>query len=141
MKAVVDTNVLVSGLINLQHAPGRIVDLVRTRALQLVVDDRILAEYQSVLLGTRLRKWVGEEDARDLLAFLFLDSDHIVATTLVQGLPDPGDAPFLETAITAGVPLVTGNLKHFPKQLCRGHQIVIPSEFVQSAGAGPVSPN
>jgi len=132
MKAVVDTNVLVSGLINLQHAPGRIVDQVRTRAMQLTVDDRILAEYQSVLLGKRLRKWVGEEDARDLLAFLFLDSERVVSTVHVQGLPDLGDVPFLEVAMTAKVPLVTGNLKHFPEQLRRGHSVMSPVEFVQS---------
>lgn len=130
MKAVVDTNVLVSGLINMQHAPGRIVDMIRTRALQLVVDERILAEYQSVLLGNRLRKWVGEEDARDLLVFLFLDSDRIASTSPVPGLPDPGDSPFLEVAIAANVPLVTGNLKHFPEHLCRGHRTMAPSEFM-----------
>jgi uncharacterized protein len=135
VKAVVDTNVLVSGLINMHHAPGRIVDRIRTKALQLVVDDRILAEYRSVLLSTRLRKWVGEEDARDLLVFLFLDSEHIVAISLVQGLPDPGDVPFLEVAMTANVPLVTGNRKHFPEQLCRGHRIMAPSEFVHFVGS------
>lgn len=93
------------------------------------------------MLGARLRKWVTEEDARDLLAFLFLDAECIVATSLVQGLPDPGDVPFLEVAITAHVPLVTGNLKHFPKQFCRGLHVLSPSGFVQSAGAGPASPD
>lgn len=131
MKAVIDTNVLVSGIINVQHAPGRIVDGLRTRTLQGVVDDRILAEYQSVLLGERLRKWVTEEDARDLLAFLFLDAERIVPSIHVPNLPDPGDIPFLETAITADVPLVTGNLKHFPKHLCRGHKVVDPAEFMR----------
>lgn len=131
MKAVVDTNVLVSGLINMQHAPGRIVDWIRTRALQLVVDDRILAEYRSVLLGARLRKWVGEEDARDLLAFLFLDSERVVSTVHVQGLPDAGDVPFLEVAMTANVPLVTGNVKHFPKGLRHGHDVMLPVDFVE----------
>jgi putative PIN family toxin of toxin-antitoxin system len=132
LKAVVDTNVLVSGLINLQHAPGRIVDMIRTRTLQLTVDDRILAEYQSVLLGKRLRKWVGEEDARDLLAFLFLDSEHVVADRFVAGLPDPGDAPFLEVALAGRIPLITGNRRHFPEPLCQGHCILSPSEFLQS---------
>ena len=42
MKVVVDTNVLVSGLINSDGYPGRIVDLLRADALQVVVDDRIL---------------------------------------------------------------------------------------------------
>jgi len=132
LKAVVDTNVLVSGLINMQHAPGRIVDMIRTRTVQLVVDDRILAEYQSVLLGKRLRKWVNEADAHDLLTFLFLDSERIVSTIHVQGLPDPGDVPFLEVAITVNVPLVTGNLKHFPERLCRGHRSMTPAEFIKS---------
>ena len=129
---MIDTNVLVSGLINMQHAPGRIVDLIRTKTLQLVVDDRILTEYRSVLLGRRLRKWIGEADARDLLTFLFLDSEQMVATVFVQGLPDPGDCPFLEVAITANIPLVTENQKHFPEHLCRGHPMVTPAEFILS---------
>ncbi len=132
MRAVVDTNVLVSGLINPQHAPGRIVDLLRTGVLRLTVDDRILAEYQSVLLGVRLRRWVSEEDARDLLAFLFLDCEHVVASVYVQELPDLGDVPFLEVAITANVPLVTGNMKHFPENLRRGQVVLTPVAFVRS---------
>ena len=131
MKAVVDTNVLVSGIINMQHAPGRIVDRIRAKALKLVVDDRVLAEYQTVLLGKRLRKWVAEEDARDLIAFLSLDADRIAPTVHVERLPDPGDVPFLEVALTANVPLVTGNLKHFPGCLCHGHRIVSPADFIR----------
>ncbi len=132
MKAVVDTNVLVSGLINPQHAPGRIVDMLRTGALRLTVDDRILSEYQSVLMGPRMRRWVSEEDARDLLAFLLLDSEPIVASVYVQELPDLGDVPFLEVALTANVPLVTGNMKHFPEDLRRGQVVLTPVEFVRS---------
>lgn len=127
---MIDTHVLVSGLINIHHAPGRIVDAIRAMQLHLVVDDRILDEYRSVLLGKRLRKWIGEQEARDLLSFLFNDSECVVVTSAVDGLPDPGDIPFLEVAITAGVPLVTGNLKHFPHEHCRGHRIVSPSEFL-----------
>ena len=51
MKVVVDTNALVSGLINAQGGPGRIVDLLRVDVLQVVVDDRILAEYRDVWLA------------------------------------------------------------------------------------------
>lgn len=132
MKIVLDTNVLVSGLINPHHAPGRIIDQLRNRTLQLTVDDRILAEYYSVLMGTRLRKWVDEDDARNLLAFLFFDSERIVASIHVHELPDPGDVPFLEVSMTANVPLVTGNLKHFPAKLRRGHVVLTPVEFLRT---------
>ncbi len=131
MKAVLDTNVLVSGLINAHQAPGRIVDRIRTRDLQLVVDDRILSEYRAVLLGERIRKWIDLADARDLLCFLYVDSDYVVATVSIQGLPDPEDVPFIEVALTASVPLVTGNKKHFPASACRGHRILTPADFLR----------
>ena len=130
MKAVLDTNVLVSGLINTHQAPGRIVDRVRTRDLQLVVDDRILSEYRSVLLGNRMRKWIDLADARDLLSFLYFDSEYVVANVSIQGLPDTDDVPFIEVALTAAVPLVTGNKKHFPASACQGHRIITPADFV-----------
>ncbi len=49
MKIVLDTNVLISGILKPSGPPGRIVDLLRSGVLQLVVDDRILAEYTDVL--------------------------------------------------------------------------------------------
>jgi predicted nucleic acid-binding protein len=47
------------------------------------------------------------------------------------GLPDPDDAPFLECARAAGVPLVTGNARHFPKRQCAGVEVLTPAEFVE----------
>ena len=40
----------------------------------------------------------------------------------VRGLPDPDDAPFLECALAADVPLVTGNPRHFPKSAAKGRK-------------------
>ncbi len=42
-RIVLDTNVLVSGMINAHGAPGRIVDMVREEHVELVVDDRVLS--------------------------------------------------------------------------------------------------
>jgi hypothetical protein len=47
-------------------------------------------------------------------------------------LPDPDDAPFLECARTAGVPLVTGNLRHFPKSVAGKVPVLTPAQFVAS---------
>ena len=46
---VVDTNVLVSGLLSPFGPPGRIVDLLQAGGLRLAADDRIEAEYRDVL--------------------------------------------------------------------------------------------
>jgi len=43
---VLDTNVIVSGLISPLGPPGRIVDALLARKLLIAVDDRILQEYR-----------------------------------------------------------------------------------------------
>ncbi len=54
MRIVVDTNVLVSGLLNPYGSPGRILDLVLSGRIQVLYDDRILEEYQDVLARPQL---------------------------------------------------------------------------------------
>ena len=55
LRLVLDTDVLVSGMINPLGPPGRIVDLLREGELELTVDDRILAEYTAVLNRRKFR--------------------------------------------------------------------------------------
>lgn len=131
LRAVLDTNVLISWLINAHNPPGRVVDFVRVGKLRLVVDDRILAEYADVLLRSRIRKWIAHEDALDIIAFLQSHCTRVTADVIIHGLPDKGDIPFVEVATTAGVPLVTGNIKDFPRRLCHGIRIITPPAFCQ----------
>ena len=49
MKVVLDTNVLVSGLLNGKGNPAAILTLALTGAVQTCHDKRILAEYSEVL--------------------------------------------------------------------------------------------
>lgn len=53
MRIALDTNVLVSGLLNPFGAPGRIVDLILAAEVVLAFDDRLMADYQDVLLRPR----------------------------------------------------------------------------------------
>jgi hypothetical protein len=45
-------------------------------------------------------------------------------------LPDPDDAPFIEVALAADVPLVTGNERHFPAETQGGCLVLSPAGFV-----------
>lgn len=67
-RIVLDTNVLVSGMINPNGPPGRIVDLIREGLVELVVDDRILAEYSQVLSRPKFNPYFHAGDVRDILA-------------------------------------------------------------------------
>jgi len=131
MRIVLDTNVLVSALLSPDGPPARVLALVATGRVDLLVDERILAEYEQVLRRPRFAmqpRAVGELVRRlDALA------EHVPPVPCPAALPDPGDAKFLECA-RAGLAdcIVTGNPRHFPKRACRGVRILSPAEFVSA---------
>ena len=131
IRIVLDTNVLVSGMINAFGPPGRIVDLIREGHVELVLDDRIISEYTEVLNRPKFRGYFCVQDACDILVFLERNSHYIVPTVQVSDLPDPDDGPFLDAAHSAGVPLVTGNTDDFPPARCRSVEVLTPARFLK----------
>ena len=131
-RAVFDTNVVVSGFLSPAGPPGRIVEWLRNGSVRAVLDDRIMAEYAEVLARPVFRLPVAEVEL--VLATIRTRSFWIEAAAvhLVRDLPDPDDAPFLECALAAGVPLVTGNLRHFPKSVAKDVVVITPAQFVAS---------
>ena len=131
MIVVLDTNVLVSGLMSPGNPPGRIIDFLRAGDISLAIDDRILAEYSAVLARDYFRKYftVAEKDL--ILDFIAHDSIRVLCTQSVQGLPDLDDVCFIEVALASKAPLVTGNEKHFPEDLCLGAKVYSPAEFLK----------
>ena len=127
---VLDTNVLVSGLINPHGYPGRIVDLLRVDVLEVVVDDRILAEYHDVLAREAFGRYFSKPDREAILDYLDNNALHIAPHLVLAPLPDPGDTPFLEVALSEDVPLVTGNASHFPPERRRNCEVFSPREFL-----------
>ncbi len=112
MRIVLDTNVLVSGLLNPHGAPGRIVDLLTSGDLVLLHDDRIIAEYGQVL--ARPRFGFAGADVSALLGFIEWSGEAVVARPLNVVLPDPDDLSFLEVAAAGEADaLVSGNTRHF----------------------------
>ncbi len=55
MLIVLDTNVLVSGLLNQSGFPGQILKLIVARAIHLAADRRILDEYHDVTKRPHLK--------------------------------------------------------------------------------------
>jgi putative PIN family toxin of toxin-antitoxin system len=110
VRIILDTNVAVSGLLA-AGPPAQVVDLISSSDIELVVDDRILSEYQEVLLRPRFKIGVREIDEFLTLAYA---AEHVISAPLPFALPDPSDEPFLEVAIAGAVDaLITGNEKHF----------------------------
>ena len=131
IRIVLDTNVLVSGMINAFGPPGRIVDMVREGQVELVVGDRVLAEYAEVLNRPKFRLYFSAQEVREVILFLERNTLYAVTAVHLAHLPDGDDAPFLELALTADVPLVTGTVKHFPEACRQSADILTPSQFLE----------
>lgn len=131
MRVVVDTNVLVSGLISPFGPPGVIVGLVARGTPNLCYDTRILGEYREVL--ERPTFAFRSRDIETLLSRIATNGLPLAPAPLADRLPDAGDQPFLEVAVAADAAfLVTGNLKHFPPGGRNGVRVVSPREFLEA---------
>ncbi|TVQ95525.1 MAG: putative toxin-antitoxin system toxin component, PIN family [Desulfovibrionales bacterium] len=130
MIVVMDTNVLVSGMINPHGPPGRLLDLLRSGVLRLAVDDRILAEYVDVLHRQRLSRYFASTDLALVIDYLRCGSMHVLVRRHIRDLPDQSDAPFLEVALAANVPLITGNVRHYSDEWRRECTVLAPADFL-----------
>ncbi len=129
MNIVLDTNVLVAGLLSPFGPCGEIVRMVSSGEPALCFDARILSEYNDVLKRQKFRFEPGKVDA--LLDFIAIRGEVVAASPLPDPLPDPDDEPFLAVAIAGRAAcLVTGNRSHFPARLRQGVTLLSPREFL-----------
>ena len=129
MDIVIDTNVLVAGLLSPFEACGKIVRMVSASELTLSFDARILSEYNQVL--RRQRFGFEEEKVAAFLDYIVYRGRAVASSLLSRSLPDPDDEPFLEVALASQAAyLVTGNQKHFPAERCQGAKVISPNEFL-----------
>ena len=129
MNIVLDTNVLVAGLLSPFGPCGEIVRMVSSGELTLSFDARILSEYDEVLARPRFK--FDKDKVAALLDHIVHRGLTVASSPLPRSLPDLDDEPFLEVAIAArAVCLVTGNQVHFPVKLCQGVKVLNPGEFL-----------
>ena len=129
MDIVIDTNVLVAGLLSPFGACGEIVRMVSSGELTLSFDARILSEYTEVL--RRPKFGFAEDKIAAVLDYIVYCGRAVAPTPLIHSLPDPDDDPFLEVTLTSqAVCLVTGNQKHFPAERCKGVKVISPKDFL-----------
>lgn len=131
MRIVLDTNVLVSALLNPHGPPARVLELILAGKLQILVDDRILDEYREVLL--RPRFGFDADEVATLVSALAAAGEWVTMPLPKLTLDDPDDLPFAEIAVAgAADALVTGNMRHFPRsRLPREVSVVTPTAFLR----------
>jgi putative PIN family toxin of toxin-antitoxin system len=123
---VIDTNVVVSGLLNPHGPSARVLDAVLDGRVKLVYDARILAEYRDVLHRARLKP-----KPEKISAFLTgLQSQMMVTPSPLAVVgPDADDIVFVEAALaTTDKTIVTGNLADYPPEILHGARVFTPAQ-------------
>jgi len=129
MNIVLDTNVVVAGLLSPFGPCGEIVRMVSSGKLVLSLDARILSEYDEVLHRPKFK--FEEDQVAALLDHIECRGHKRASSPLTHSLPDPDDEPFLEVAIAGKVTcIVTGNQTDFPPKLCMGVKVLSPNQFI-----------
>ena len=128
--AAIDTNVLVSALLNYRSNPGQVLHSVFNGETILLVNEEILAEYREVLAR---KKFHFPPDLVEIV-LTRLAACSLNIYTISGDFPevaDPKDRCFYAVTMserqTEDALLVTGNIRHFPVK----RFVVTPARFVE----------
>lgn len=133
MRLILDTNVLVSALIQ-RNYPYFIVDHVLADSnLQLCISDKLFAEYVDVLNREKFSRFPDfHARAQSLLADLESRSLKFEPTQRINIITDDADNRLLELAETCHADyIVTGNTNDFTMSEYKKTRIVSPKEFFE----------
>jgi len=113
IKVVLDTNVLVSALWTPAGNAYTIINLILTDRIIPCFDHRIINEYQVVLSRPRLA--FQSEQINELLNEIINKGFSVTTLPSSITMPDESDRKFYDVTKFCNAYLVTGNIKHYPK--------------------------
>ena len=129
IRMVLDTNVIVSALMNPHGVPGGGWARALSGDVQLCVDGRMLNEYYDVL--GRKDLGLDQGDVNDVLAFINDFADVVVAPPSAVRTADEGDQCFIDVTLAAKADcLVTGNVRHFSGLSKAKVRVLTPRQFL-----------
>ena len=133
IRVVLDTNVILSSLLQPLGPPAKVLYLARRGFLELCVSGPVFAEYEEVLQRPRFKRI--EASIPPTIQFIRESGVWVRPTESVRVCKDIDDDIFLECAQEARASwLVTGNVRDFPATW-QGTGIVAPRQFLDRLGA------
>lgn len=126
MKAVVDTNVIVSAMLNANGTPAKVLSLILNGKVKILYDNRIIFEYIEVL--SRSEFGFNIEVINTMMDFFRHEGEFITAEYIKAKFNDETDKKFYEVHKSGRADyLITGNIKHFPKE----KTVITPKNFIE----------
>ena len=130
MNVVLDTNVIVSGIIKPDGSPAKLLNMAVNGTLTINADTRILSEYGRALNSPKFS--FPETLITHLLHYISSESKLVMPDPFLFPVKDPSDLPFIEIAVQEDIPLITGNIKHFED--IENIRLYSPARFLEKFG-------
>jgi putative PIN family toxin of toxin-antitoxin system len=128
-KVVLDTNIVISAALSPNGNPAKIIKLISSdESIQMYYSLEIINEYFKVLSYQRLN--FSEEKKNHALNIIKKHGATIQPSESEIELPDESDRIFYDAAKAADAYLITGNIKHYPRE----SHILTPAEFLKMLG-------
>ena len=134
MRAVLDTNVLISALFYPGGPPHKILEAVLAGEFRNATSPDLLTELTRILRG---KFHLDEDDAERTISLISRNSELVYPVARINIIrEDEADNRVLECAVTAKADrIVTGDRKHLiPLKIYQGISILSPSDFIHEVG-------
>lgn len=135
LRAVLDTNIIVSGAIMDRGDPFQILKSWEKGDFVVIVSEPILQEIDRVFHYSHIKnkKHLNERDIKTILHTLRRYGFNTPAEIQIEAIPeDPEDNKFITAAVEGEASYIVSGDRHLKKlESYRGIKIVSPSEFVQ----------
>ncbi len=132
-KVVIDTSILVSGVIKPTGAAGRLVRHLRLGRFTFVYSQATMEEVIKVLSRPRIQRKYGltDDDVRTVFQLLILRGEEVIPTERITACRDAKDNIFLEAAVAGRVDaLVSGDVDLLVLHPFRGIPILSLKQFL-----------
>jgi uncharacterized protein len=130
MRAVIDTNIFLAGLLNAEGGAAKIIRSFRDGEFDLVVTSEVFDEYVRVL--HLFDNAIPASQSEELLELVFEKAFKVRPVAVGEVCKDPDDEKFVSAALAGQAAyLVTKNKKHFPQDP-PSLKIVIVREFLRA---------
>jgi putative PIN family toxin of toxin-antitoxin system len=128
IRAVIDTNVLVSAMISLSGNEALLHLAVKQGFVRPCFSPAMLEEYSEVLARPKFA--FSPDEISDLIELLHRQGDLVRPAPLSGMSPDPKDDKFMACALAAQVDFVVTGNKDFPEDQLGVTQVVSAGEFL-----------
>jgi len=98
LRLVIDTNILISGLMSVNSLPQQVFDYATSQAI-LLISDEVQSEIQNVISRPKLQKYITLERRTQFLSELSQQVERVTINQQIRACRDPKDDKFLELAV------------------------------------------